>query len=649
MHTTVDSSRAHFGRFQFDASSGELYKDGRRVRLQEHPRLVLVALLERPGEIVTRDELRLRLWKADTFVDFEHGVNTAVKKLRQALGDAAESPSFIETLPRRGYRFVGRLDLPVTPGDDSDGLAPAVVAPAPHDTDWRRRPVVWATCAFLVAVLGVTAWLVRRSTNPQEPKPSAHPAAAQLAVMPFRVLGESSSAMPYLGVGIADAITTRLANTRAIALRPTSAVLPFHNAQADPAKVAAALAVQHVLVGTIQPVDQIYRVSVQLVGKDGVAVWGRTFDEPRAALLDLQDHIAEQVASALRVELSGAERAVLHVRHTDNPAAYDMYLRGRSLLVNYTEANMREAISYFERALSLDQDYALARAGIATASAWFSVRYAYENEALAWGKRADEEARHALDQDAALADAHFAIASAAGTLYGGFEWPVVLDRTAAALSIDRSLDLAHLARMRAYYHLGLFGQAREEARLARELNPNPNVEMARLEIAMELFDGQFTRALERAGALLPRTDAPAVRHYLGLARYYTGDASGARDMLSSAMRGGRPDARSQASLASIEAATGRASDARARIATILRGPYMDHHVAYSLGAAFAQLGDVTESLDWLERAAATGFPCYPWFERDQLLEPLRRDPGFARLLARLREAHVTHRRAATGN
>ena len=143
MHTTVDSSRLHFGRFQFDRPSGELYKDGRRVRLQEHPRLVLVALLERPGEIVTRDELRVRLWKADTFVDFEHGLNTAVKKLRQALGDDAESPTFIETLPRRGYRFVGRIDEAVAPGDDTEAPALAVAATAPRGTDWRRRPVWW--------------------------------------------------------------------------------------------------------------------------------------------------------------------------------------------------------------------------------------------------------------------------------------------------------------------------------------------------------------------------------------------------------------------------------------------------------------------------------------------------------------------------
>ena len=464
--------------------------------------------------------------------------------------------------------------------------------------------------------------------------------------MPLRVLTESAKDSEYLGIGIADAITTRLANTRQIGVRPTSAVLPFKDTQSDPARVASALGVQHLLLGSVQPVEHGYRISVQLVGTDGVALWGRTFDEPPSGLALLQDHIAEQVVAALRVELSPPERARLHVRYTDNPAAYDLYLRGRSLLVNYTEANMRQAIRHFERALEMDADYALARAGIATASAWFSVRYAHEPESLAWGKRADEEARRALEQDASLADAHYALASAAGTMYGGFDWNILLDRTATALVLDRSLDLAHLARMRAYYHLGLFDEAREEGRLAKALNPSPNHEFARLEIASQLFTGHFEAAVKDATALLPQTDVPAVRHYLGLARYYVGDGIGAREMLASITRGGRPDVRAQASLASIEAALGMRREARARIAEVLRSSDMDHHVAYSLGAAVAQLGDTDESLKWLEQAADTGFPCYPWFERDPLLDPMRRQPGFVRLIARLRDAHEQARRRA---
>ena len=608
------------------------------MRLQEHPLQVLIALLEHPGEVVTREHLRDRLWKSDTFVDFEHGLNTAVKKARQALGDSADTPQFIETLARRGYRFIGSVE-PLTQAGDAEAVTQPVIrterATAPS---WWVAWGLWSTAVVVIAA-GLAAIWISRPAPEVARAVSAGQTPAQLAVMPLRVLADAADDSAYVGVGIADAITTRLANTRQLSLRPTSAVLPFNDSQTNIPQIASSLGVEHLLLGTIQPIEQTYRISVQLVNANGVAIWGRTFDEPRSSLLQVQDHIAEQVVEALRVELSPPERARLHVRYTENPVAYDMYLRGRSLLVNYTEAKMLEAIAQFEKALAVDPKYALARAGIATASAWFSVRYAYESDALAWGKRAEQEARRALEQDGSLADAHFAIASAAGTLYGGFEWRVVLERSASALALDPSLDLAHLARMRAYYHLGLFDEAREESRLARLLNPTPNVERDRLEVAALLFSGQFTATAEQASELLKRTDAPAVRHYLGLARYYGGDANGAREMLASAVRGSQPDVRAQASLASIEAALGMKKEARARVDQIVRGPYMDHHVAYSIGAALAQLGDLDGGFKWLQQAADSGFPCSVWFDRDPLLTPMREHTDFMKLLVRMRETY----------
>ena len=171
------------------------------------------------------------------------------------------------------------------------------------------------------------------------------------------------------------------------------------------------------------------------------------------------------------------------------------------------------------------------------------------------------------------------------------------------------------------------------------MNPAPNVETARLEVVIQLLDGHYANAARQATELLRQTDAPAIRHYLGLARYYTGDVAGAREMLASAKRGGQPDVRAQASLASIEAAAGMRDQARARAAAVARGSYMDHHVAYSLGAAFAQLGQAEESMTWLQRAVDTGFPCYPWFSRDTLLDPIRQAPSFQRLLETVRRAH----------
>jgi len=617
-----------FGPFAFDPATGELFRDGQRVPLQDKPCQVLAALLEHPGAIATREELRQKLWETDTFVDFEHGLNTAIKKVRKALGESAESPQFIETLARRGYRFVA----PVTHAQSGDVALPGGEIAAPRAGTARLRQVL-AVFVALAAMTGI--WLAQRFTSAAPSHADAPRLSTELAVLPLRVIGGTGGEdLSYMGTAIADAITTRLANVRQIGLRPTAAVLPFTDVEGDPTGIAQKLAVNYLLVGTIQPAERSYRFAVQLVRADGVAVWGRTYDEPRAAVLVVQDHIAEQIVSALRVELSPPERARLHVRYTENPRAYDLYLRGRALLVTYTEAKMRDAIGYFEQALALDEQYALARAGLATAAAWFSVRYAYEAEARSWGERADREARRALEQDPMLADAQLAIASAAGTLYGGFNWSAVLDGTAKALALDPSLDLAHVVRMRAFYHLGQFDSARAEARIARALNPSPNIEIGRLDVAIELFAGAYDAAESKASALLRETDAPAVRHYLGLAKYYRGDAPGAREILTSVMRGGKPDIRSQASLASIEAATGLREQARARVAAIERGPYMDHHVAYSLGAAYAQLGDSSQAMRWLQQAVDTGFPCTPWFERDPLLAPVREHPEFARLLRR---------------
>ena len=629
--------RLQFGPFEFDIVAGELYRQGERVRLQEQPRQVLSALLERPGEIVTREELRERLWKTNTFVDFEHGLNTAIKKVRRALGDSAEAPAFIETLARRGYRFIGSMYPEQAPQASSIPEPLAVTTPAPPTAG--RRQLFWTMTSLLALVTAAGIWIANRSAD------AAPGQRVHLAVMPLRILaGSDTRESSYLGVGVADAISARLSGIRTIGLRPTAAVLQYKDSQPDPKVVAAALGVQYLLLGTIQQADDTYRVSVQLVDADGIEVWQRTYDEPRAELLELQDRIAEHVASALRVNLSPPEQARLHVRYTKNPSAYDLYLRGRALMVDFTETNMRGAIGFFEQALALDENYALARAALATSAAWFSVRYAHDTETLSWGERADREAHRALEQDPLLADAHLAIASAAGTLYGGFNWKIVLEKTHQALTLDPSLDLAHVARMRVYYHLGAFEQAREEGRLARILNPSRNDELDRLDIAITLFGGKYPQAVQQATSLLQRqSEVPALRQYLGLGRYYTGDVAGSREMLGALTRGGKPDVRGQAMLASIEAVTGLKDQARTRVAQIVSAPDLDHHVSYSIGAAFAQLGQVDESLMWLNRSADTGFPCVPWFELDPLLEPIRTQPEFVRLLDRMRAADPRNR------
>ena len=497
----------------------------------------------------------------------------------------------------------------------------------------RRWWWTWAAVAAAAIVAAVAAYFAMNRGGTARDEVASD--IKSVAILPLQVIGGGSDEA-HLGVGIADAIITRLAGVRQLALRPTTAVLPYANQSPDPAQVGAALNVKQVIVGTIQPTAATYRVSLQLVrAADRSVDWVQTLDVSRSDLLALQDTVAEHIVSALRLELTGSEREKLKHRYTDNTDAYTLYVKGRVLLLNYTEANTLQAIESFKQALTVEPNYTLARAGLATACAWFSVRYAYGKGAIEWGERAEREARAALAADPSLGEAHLAIASAAGTLYRGFDWITLLEESDRALALDPGLELAHLARMRAFYHLGEFERAIEEGRLARAINPSFNAEIARLDVVVKLFGGDYAAARDLAIALLERTDAPAVRWYLGLSLYYLGEAAKSREVLAAVKQAGQLDVRSQASLASIEAATGAKDAARERALAIERGSYMDHHVAYSLGATWAQLGEPATSVRWLQQAVDTGFPCYPWLVRDSLLDPLRGNPAFARLLAGL--------------
>ena len=509
--------------------------------------------------------------------------------------------------------------------------------PASLIAPWQRAVAVIVAMAAIV-LLAAATWLWQARRVPPASAPSA--ASPQLAVLPLRLVGDIASADRYLGVGVADAIITRLASVKQLGLRPTAAVLSYADAAFEPSSVAEKLAVDHVLVGTIQTTATAYRVTLQLVqSPSGSVAWARSYDVVRGGLLTLQDTIADQVVDALRIQLTSSERARFTRRYTEHAEAYELYVRGRASLVNYTEAEMRTAIDAFERAIAIDGNYALARAGLSIASAWFSIRYAYETDAYTWGARAEREATAALAADPALAEAMLALGSAAGTLHGGFNWQTVIAHATRALAADPTLDLAHVVRMRAFFHLGLFEHMAEEAAASRRINPIGNVEIARLEVAGSLFSGSYARARDQAAALLARTDAPVIRNYLGLAQYYGGDAVAARATLAAVRRGGRPDVRSQAALAGVEAAVGDTAAARARLIAIERGPYMDHHVAASLAAAWAQLGDAAATVTWMERAAGSGFSCYPWFAKDPLLDAVRGDRAVIAVLERLRLQH----------
>lgn len=462
-----------------------------------------------------------------------------------------------------------------------------------------------------------------------------------LAVLPFHVLDGGEEAN-FLGLGVADSTITRLANIRQIRVRPTSAVLRYENQTVDPQEAGRTLKADNVLSGTIQKAADRIRVRVQMVRvSDGVPIWGEEYELAHAELFSLEDAIADRVTAALKIQLTAEERVRLYRRYTENADAYENYLKGRAFLARYTKESTLAAVGAFESALKLDANYALAHAGLAMASAQMRIRFAPETQVQDWADRAEHEASLALKMDAHLAEAHEALAAVYRNVE--FDWNRTIEESSRALDLNPNLDLPHYYRAAAFYHLGLMEFVEPEVEAGLAANPTNRLEAARLRGATALFNGQFREALLELEEANRLSASPVSGWLLGQAYYYQGDHVRGEEMLAGLRGSAQVERRAKATLASLLAAQGERARADGLVREATAEGYMDHHVAYSLGVAYAQLGKRTESLRWLRQAAETGFPCYPWFARDPLLQPLRSDAEFRRFLDQLRMSYESAR------
>src|SRR5438132_9348208 len=370
----VSAGRVCFGPFELNARTGELWKGRTRLPVPDQSVEVLKALLERPGDLVTREELRERLWPADTFVDFERGLNGIVRRLRDALGDSADTPAFIETLPRRGYRFIGDIEA-----------APAVAEAKPARAR-RRRTVPGAAAALLL----VAAFAAYRGWSAPERLP------VSLAVLPFHVAAGAED-LGFLGVGLPDTIISRLALVHGVRVRPTRAVLTFRGTAGGARGAGQRLAVDYVLTGTVTREAEQFRVTPQLIRvADGVPLWTRVYTRSDGDLLGLHDEIARAVVAALAIQTASAERARVDRTHTRDPEAYALYVRARAQLARDDPEGAAAAFELFNAALGRDREYAAAYAGAAAASAQRRLFFATEADIATWETRAHEAARRAL-------------------------------------------------------------------------------------------------------------------------------------------------------------------------------------------------------------------------------------------------------------
>src|SRR5262245_2162788 len=496
------------------------------------------------------------------------------------------------------------------------GLAP---------TPLPRRRFLLAAGAILLAIAGFLGYLGLGV------RPSSSLAESSLAVLPFH-LAEEPESKGDMGLGFADDITTYLANLEGLKVRPTRSVVSFRGLDLDVQEAGRTLKVDNVLSGTVRRTEAGYRVGVQLVRvADGSSYWGETFDVETSALPTLAKRITDRVSGALGVR-TAARGTSTEGRHTANAAAYEAYLRGRAYLVHSTSEGTTAAAAAFEEALALDPAYALAHAGLAMASAEMHLRYAPAGEVEAWGEAARAQAQRALTLDPNLAEVHQALAAVYGKT--DFEWDKTIEESRRALQLNPRLDLPYSYLARAYYHLGLLKLADQNVHAALALSPENRTEPIRAQAVVALLDGRFVQAVPLLEEVQRISGKPLSDPYLALAYYYSGQAARGEALLEALSRDPSASgaARARSTLAAFLAARGERSRAADIAQDVATGKYMDHHVANSLGAAYAQLGQPEQAVRWLRKAVETGFPCPPWWGRDPLLAPLHRHAAFEAFL-----------------
>ena len=355
-----------FGNFEVDLRAGELRKEGNKVRLQEQPYLLLTVLLESAGEVVTREELRKRLWSADTFVDFDHRLAVAVSKLRDALQDSAEKPKFVETIGRRGYRFIGQLESTDSLSVDSKTeLRETVISSHPaaqealpkvalqHWSRSRTSRLILLSSAVFIILLSLMALPKFVHIRPGKKELSLAPRS--LAILPLQNHGEDSNS-DFLGLSLADVLITKLAYVNSLSVRPSAAVEKYRKATIDVQKVAADLKVDTLLTGSFVRDGDNLRITYQLVDAKTEKILGQgVIDLKYDNLLAVQDKVSSQLISELQLTLSPSEAGRLKPENPVSPLAYEYFLQGLDF---HGQHKFPLAIKMLETSTEIDPNYA---------------------------------------------------------------------------------------------------------------------------------------------------------------------------------------------------------------------------------------------------------------------------------------------------
>jgi TolB-like protein/Flp pilus assembly protein TadD len=579
----VEDSRSsrhivQFGVFELDPDAGELRNNGAKIRLQDQPFQVLQILLEEPGKVISREELQRRIWPSDTFVDFDHGINNAIKRLREALGDTAETPRYVETLPRRGYRFIGNLETT---------------------------------------------------------KPAAGSQIQSLAVLPLENLSRDPE-QEYFTDGLTEALITSLAKIGALRVVSRTTAMHYKGIHRPVREIARELDVDAVVEGTVLRSGERVRISTQLVdARTDTHLWAESYERDLQDVLTLHSDIARSVAIEIQIKLTPKDQQQLAAGQTTDTEAYEAYLKARYQWNKFTPEGITKAVEYFQQAVARDPDYSLAYTGLADCSSrmgWWG--FASPERGFGAGRTA---AQKAVELAPKLAEAHGSLAWA----IMHYDWDLVTAEKEfrRALALNSSYTSVQHFYAICLAAMARWDDAVAEIKRVLRLDPLSlitNVTGAKLLVHAHRFEESARYSCK---ALEVDPTFPSAHWTLGMAFHGMGIHEKAIAEVRTAMECSGNHAIYISALGSICAASGRHDEALKIIDQLVELSKQRYVMPDWIAYIYACLNEKDEAFYWLEKAYEGRSPWLAYAAGFLWLDNLRSDPRFDALLRRMNFPH----------
>jgi TolB-like protein/DNA-binding winged helix-turn-helix (wHTH) protein/Flp pilus assembly protein TadD len=635
-----------FGVFEIDLRAGELRKRGIRIKLQGQPFLLLVTLLKQRGELVTREELRRTLWPEDTFIDFDHSLGTGINKLREVLGDSAANPRFIETLPRRGYRFIAPIEAvgasegpPVVSEAAPEEQAPTTgnsIGVRDHDQvdlpkettvgEHPRRPFAWKIAGFALLLFSAIfmVWILHSGSRPP-------PSIRSLAVLPLENLSGDAS-QDYFSDGMTDELITELGQISELRVISRTSAMTYKGAHKPLPQIARELNVDAVVEGTVLRSGNGVRITAQLIRASADKhLWAQSYEVELRDILALQKTVARSIAEQIRIKLNPNEQAELKHQRPVNAEAYEAYLKGRYFWNKRTGDGLKKAIDYFNQAIEDDPNYAQAYSGLADSYALMGDwEYGLLPPTEAFPK-AKAAATKALTLDNTLGEAHTSLAFVLDLF--DWDWAAAEREYRQAIELSPSYATAHQWYT---WHLILLGRNSEaitEMRKAESLDPLSLIISADMADVLHIAR-RYDESIQQSRKTMEMDPRFAVTHYqLGQAYVQKGMYNEGIAELQKAIGFSGGNKTFTSNLAHAYATSGRRNEALEILNDLKNRSNNGFSNASEIALIYVGLDEQDQAMTWLEKAYGERFN--PSVLLRPSFDPLRSDPRFQDLLRRI--------------